>query len=260
MNYIIRNFLFLVKRFIEIIFKIKISRNQSVNKLTRVPDVPHAKIFPIATYSPWKCDLAFQDIFKEVRNYSLIDEFRMYEIYTLAKQVAPLDGVFLEVGVWRGGSSALIQRALSDSKVSKRFYIADTFEGVVKAGSEKDTVYVGGEHADASLKDVQSIFTAVQEPLPQILVGMFPDDHQRCAINRLAFLHCDVDAYESTKGVVEWCTPKMVQGGVIVVDDFGFRGCEGVTRYINELMMDNETKSKFLFIHNLNGHAILVKR
>lgn len=44
-------------------------------------------------------------------------------------------------------------------------------------------------------------------------------------------------------------------GGVVVFDDYGFRGCDGVTSYVDEIKMD----SRLVFIHNLNGHAILTK-
>ena len=40
-------------------------------------------------------------------------------------------------------------------------------------------------------------------------------------------------------------------------DDYGFSGCEGVTKYVNEL---RESNRDLFFIHNLNGHAILIKQ
>jgi O-methyltransferase len=48
---------------------------------------------------------------------------------------------------------------------------------------------------------------------------------------------------------------KMILGGIIVFDDFGFRECEGVTKYVEEQMMIRDR----LVIHNLNGHAIILK-
>ncbi|MEC8805454.1 MAG: TylF/MycF/NovP-related O-methyltransferase, partial [Pseudomonadota bacterium] len=68
-----------------------------------------------------------------------------------------------------------------------------------------------------------------------------------------------VDAYQSTKDIIEWCLPRMSQGGVIIFDDYGFRGCEGVTEYVNELMKIDSINQNYHFIHNLNGHAILIR-
>jgi O-methyltransferase len=41
----------------------------------------------------------------------------------------------------------------------------------------------------------------------------------------------------------------------MVFDDYGFQGCNGVTRIINE---GRRIKDR-ITIHNLNGHAILIK-
>jgi O-methyltransferase len=65
-----------------------------------------------------------------------------------------------------------------------------------------------------------------------------------------------VDTYESTKDVIEWALSRLVKGGMIVFDDYGFSGCEGVTRVVNDL---RGSHAELFFIHNLNGHAIFVK-
>jgi O-methyltransferase len=44
--------------------------------------------------------------------------------------------------------------------------------------------------------------------------------------------------------------------GVIVFDDYGFSGTQGVTRFVNAL----RSRDDLLFIHNLNGHAVVIKR
>lgn len=225
----------------------------------RLPGIIHQKIFPQATYSPWINDIKFQNVYKIAKNYTLIDEYRMYELYQLASQAAKLNGDFLEVGVWRGGSSAIIKSAVKNLNLKNKFYIADTFKGVVKAGSVYDTKYKGGEHNDASITHVKRLFKQIQLPVPKILVGIFPDDHKMLDIKKLAFVHCDVDAYESTKDIIEWCLPKMIKGGVIILDDYGFSSCEGVTSYINFIVKDSLLLKKFRFIYNINGHAVLIK-
>ena len=41
----------------------------------------------------------------------------------------------------------------------------------------------------------------------------------------------------------------------MVYDDYGFYGCDGITKYVEEQMMRKDR----LVIHNLNGHAIILK-
>ena len=234
--------------------------SEQLNNIKHVSDVPHSLILPRATYSPWENNEKFSQIYKVAKDFTLVDKYRMYELYQLAYQAAKLRGDFLEVGVWRGGTSAIIQTAINEISNKNKFFIADTFKGVVKAGSVKDTMYKGGEHADASLSDVKDLFKKINFKEPEILVGIFPDDHFDINIENLAFVHSDVDAYDSTKGVIEWCLPKMVKDGIIVFDDYGARNCVGVTRYVNELVFETEVGKNFHFIHNLNGHAILIKK
>jgi O-methyltransferase len=49
---------------------------------------------------------------------------------------------------------------------------------------------------------------------------------------------------------------RLVTGGFVVFDDYGFKGCEGVTRFVNEQRL----KPDRLVLHNLSGHAIAIKQ
>ena len=42
--------------------------------------VPHLRIFPLATYVPWKIDKNFKKTFNIAKDFTLVDEFRMYEL------------------------------------------------------------------------------------------------------------------------------------------------------------------------------------
>ena len=137
----------------------------------------------------------------------------------------------------------------------KTVYLADTFEGVVKVSS-KDTRYVGGEHADTSEELVRDLLKNTGASNARILKGMFPEKNSAELQGPIALLHVDVDVYQSARDVVMWALPRIPAGGVIVFDDYGFFGCEGVTKVAQEL---HEQLSGFAFVHNLNGHAILVR-
>lgn len=133
--------------------------------------------------------------------------------------------------------------------------MADTFSGVVKAG-ENDTVYSGGEHADTSIEIVQSLLSRMELSNAFLLEGIFPDDTSSAIDEPIAFLHCDVDVYSSARDVMEWILPRLSKGGAIIFDDYGFSGCEGITKLANEIKLNSD----FTFIHNLNGHAVFIKK
>lgn len=229
-------------------------RSQAPWSHPKSPEIPHHRVLPHATYSPWLLDEGFQTVFQHIKNHTLVDIYRCYELWTLGQQLSLVPGNYLEVGVWRGGTGALLAATVKDN-AAKHVYLADTFQGVVKAGGA-DTVYTGGEHADTSSALVSDLLKGLGLANFTLLEGIFPEQTASSFQGGLALLHCDVDVYASAKDVVEWGIPLLSSGGCIVFDDYGFSGCEGVTKLVNELRSDK----RFLFIHNLNGHAILIKK
>jgi O-methyltransferase len=217
----------------------------------------YSHIKPVAGYSPWLADGAFQEIHERVKSHTLVDVYRLYELYSLVKQSARLPpGDILEVGVWRGGSGALLAWTARSCGLTGRVFLADTFQGVVKAG-ERDTKYVGGEHADTSIETVHDLL-ALDLGLDNfgILQGIFPDQTGASVDERsFRLCHIDVDVYNSAKDVNEWVWDRLVPGGLVVYDDYGFEPCAGVTRYVNE----QTGLADRLVLHNLNGHAVVVK-
>lgn len=213
----------------------------------------HSNIVPYATYSPWLQDLEFRVIFEKINPNSLVDVYRCWELWNLAKQSLEVEGNILEVGVWRGGTGALIADAIK-SDLSKKVYLADTFSGVVKSG-ENDPYYDDGEHSDTTIDFVKNLLNSASLSNFELLQGVFPEDTGNLVQGKISLLHCDVDVYQSTKDVVEWCLPKFTIGSIIVFDDYGFYPCEGVTIFCEEFKSNKD----FIFLHNLNGHAIFIK-
>lgn len=225
-----------------------------VSKRVRQND-NYESILPLATYAPWISDKRFNEVYKNIEKYTLVDKYRCYELWQLVGEIAKLNGALIEIGVWRGGSGALIAEKAKINGIKEKIYLCDTFTGVVKAG-EKDSRYKGGEHADTSREIVEEIINKLKLDNVEILTGMFPEETGNSINNEIfRFCHIDVDVYQSAKDIVEWIWPKLVVGGMVVFDDYGFSGCDGVTRFVNE----ERNKKDRLVIHNLNGHALLIK-
>src|SRR5438132_11349652 len=68
----------------------------------------HAMAYPISTYAPWLADDEFQRLYGLVKRNTLVDVWRLYELWTFVDELAEIPGSILEVGVWRGGSGALM--------------------------------------------------------------------------------------------------------------------------------------------------------
>lgn len=213
-------------------------------------------LYPYAKYSPWITDRDFNDIFLLVKDYTLITEpQRMYELWQLAMEVKDLEGDYIEVGSWRGGSGALIASVAMKHSSLSNVYLCDTFEGVVKAG-EKDNFYKNGEHKDTNIDLVLNIISELKLTNTSVLKGIFPDETgHNIEGNKFKFCHIDVDVYESARAITEWVWERLVIGGVVIFDDFGFRNTQGVTSFVES----QRNKSDRLVIHNLNGHGIIIK-
>ena len=225
-------------------------------KLTTLKEgCSHEQVVPEASYAPWRDDQDFLAIYERVRTHTLVDVYRCFELWQLTRQLKTLRGDLLEVGVWRGGTSAIVGKAARIAGDTSRLWIADTFSGVTKADSRADTNYRGGEHADTSEAIVRQLLTSADISDFTILSGIFPDE-TGCEMDTatIKLCHIDVDAYASARDVFSWVWPRMACGGVVVFDDYGFWGCEGVTSAVNELMAQGT-----IVVHNLNGHALIFK-
>ena len=223
---------------------------------TRSNSLPHTVNIPTATYAPWKNDECFQIVFSKIRKHTLVDVYRLYEIWQLLDQLKSTPGDILEVGVWRGGSGCIMAYRAKQRKLNSTVYLCDTFQGIVKASSS-DNKYLGGEFSDTSPIIVRELADQLELGNLEILEGTFPDTTgQQLEHKFFRLCHVDVDTYLSAKDIVEWVWPRMSIGGVIIFDDYAFVGCEGITKLVNELSDHAEN----FFIHNLNGHALLIKR
>lgn len=211
---------------------------------------------PKARYSPWNLNEPFKKVYNQIRPYTMVDIYKCYELWLLIDQCRKIEGAIMEVGVWRGGSGALIAARARVCGIQDTVYLCDTFKGVPKV-SPHDLSYKGGEHSNASRGLVEDLISKKMKlDNVQILEGVFPDDtcfQVKDSVFR--FCHLDVDTYLSAKDIVSWIWDKMPPGGMIVYDDYGFEGCNGITKYVDE---QRDDKDKHV-IHNLNGHAIVVK-
>jgi len=186
-----------------------------------------------------------------------VDIYRCYEIWSTVAEAAKLpQGDLMEVGVWRGGTGAVIASQSARHIPSAEVFLCDTFTGVVKTG-DQDTIYGDGMHADTSPEIVQDLLDRIGLNNAVLLQGIFPEQTAgRIQDRRFRFCHIDVDVYQSAKDVCEWLWPRLVSGGLVVFDDYGMRGTEGVQRFVNEWRVRDD----LTFLYNLNGHAVFIKK
>jgi O-methyltransferase len=159
---------------------------------------------------------------------SLLVEGAMDTLMELASNT-PVEGCFVEVGVYKGGSAWYLAQLAATRGVP--LHLFDTFTGIPER-SPIDSHNVG-DFADTNL-------TVVQAHLADVLgdivfhVGTFPEtlppDEPRC----ISFVHADADQYETTKQIIWRLRPRMLSGGIILFDDYGC--LDGATKAVHEML------------------------
>ena len=227
---------------------------RGTNFTTLSAGISHAQVIPTASYSPWQDDSRFLQLYAAVRDCTLVDVYRSFELWSAAQRTHQIVGAVAEIGVWRGGTAAILCAANHAVRPGESVHLFDTFSGVVKADSASDTLYKGGEHSDASESEVSALLSENGLSNFEIHRGVFPDDSGMFLPSTIRLCHIDVDTYHSAKDCMTFVWPRVACGGMLIFDDYGFWGCEGVTKLLNA-----EAPSDSLLIHNLNGHGILIK-
>jgi hypothetical protein len=187
---------------------------------------------------------------KFIKNSILTPE-RLCHMVKLMTDVQSLDGDAAEVGVLQGGSALRIADTLQD----RRLALFDTFEGLTEdiVDPTKDRQIVGAFSTDkfqehqsgfhATLEYVQGLF--VDYPNVSVYKGVFPKENSDAIADwRFAFVHLDCDTYYSVKSSLEFFYPRMVKGGIILLDDFGCPWCPGANLATNEFLADKPEITK----------------
>jgi O-methyltransferase len=184
------------------------------------------------TYKYWQ-DTRFQLYVKHTEGRTLIDIDRLFMIYQACNHVYGLKGSIAEVGVYKGGSAKMIHELL----LTDILHLFDTFEGMPETDQNKD-LHKKGDFNDTSLESVKSLFgNSIQVVFHK---GLFPQsvpDYMH--YYKFKFVHVDVDIYESTKSCLEFFYPRLISGGILICDDYGFDSCPGCKQAVDEFMARN---------------------
>lgn len=158
---------------------------------------------------------------------TLITQDRLDAMITLAKLV-PATGYFAEIGVYKGGS--LKNLALSFPERSILGF--DSFEGLPKEFWTENERHKPGEFSDTSLESVNEFLKNTSNVT--LIKGVFPQSAQPYAGLYFSFVHIDTDFYLSVTACLQWFWPRLIKGGIVVLDDYLWPGCPGVEKALND--------------------------
>jgi O-methyltransferase len=203
---------------------------------------------------PVDMDLNAAETIRQVRSHTMTSPERLFALIQAVRYVstAGIAGDIVECGVWRGGSMMAAARTLLEcGDTSRQLYLFDTFEGM-SSPTDKD-VAVDGQSAGellrtqrkddpasawcyATIDDVKATMTSTGYEFGRIhfVKGKVEDTIPTHAPDKIAILRLDTDWYESTRHEMEHLFPRLIRGGVLIVDDYGhWAGCrQAIDEYI----------------------------
>lgn len=204
-------------------------------------------------------DDEFQQILGIIRPYTMLSEERLHALYTQAKQLceANIPGNFVECGVARGGSSALLALVVKRYSRQPRYvYAFDSFEGMPeptamdthKGVAANETGWGTGTCAAPESSVMEAAAKLGAADVVHTVKGYFETTlpHMRDRIGMVALLHVDADWYESTKVVLENLYDRVSNNGRIQIDDYGF--WEGCRKAVDEFQTQRALSFDFTHI------------
>lgn len=196
-------------------------------------------------------------VMARVSPYTMTSAERVYGLIQAVDYVCHnrLAGDFVECGVWRGGSAMAMAEQLSHrGHTDCTLWLYDTFSGMTppaavdvsrqgqRAVEKFRRLSADGQSSQwcrVGLEAVQANMAKTPFPANRIryVEGKVEDTLPSQAPERIALLRLDTDWYASTKHELEHLYPRLVSGGVLIVDDYGeWQGCRrAVDEYFSQL-------------------------
>jgi len=162
-----------------------------------------------------------------------------------------------EIGVFQGGTSwflASAAKALGLEGVSLHCF--DTFEGHDPRDIQPavDTVQRPGLFGETSLGSVRAYLREFENVT--CYAGRFQETCELVKSRAFHFAHLDMDIFEPTRFALDFFDERLVVGGAMVVDDYGFTSCVGVRRAVDEFVASGKP---YFAIELPTGQYLLTK-
>ena len=231
---------------------------------------------PFARTAPSQVPLDFspfqRQLLKKVRPYTMTSDQRVAVLEAGVRHVAAhYAGDFVECGVAKGGSMMAIAYTLLELGITDRdLYLYDTFEGM----PEPDDCDRGrfGEPAYRSWRKRRDtaghstwINHGVDEVRRNLSLTGYPEHRMHFIKGKvedtlptaappsaIALLRLDTDWYASTRAELDHLYPKLVRGGILIVDDY-FRW-QGARKAVDEYLAQHGIS---LFLARIDDSSVI---
>ena len=208
----------------------------------RIVETPGNKLPPRGNY-PDICEKHWQ-IIQQVHPYTMTSIERLVGLIMAVEYLNDTnkEGAFVECGVWRGGSMmSAAYTMIKQQRNDRHMFLLDTYSGMTQPGAldkdydDKSAADVLGEKKDTTQKDNYWCVADLGDVKHNVLSTGYPAEKFHfikgdvrdtlCNVENLpgsiALLRLDTDWYESTRMELEILYPRLIPGGVLIIDDYG---------------------------------------
>lgn len=212
--------------------------------------------FPLSDdHKLWRQDKIFLRDFARLSPGNPYSADRKFTLREFARLTSSIDGDIAECGCYQGASAYFMAKECPNT----RLHLFDSFEGL-SVPTQSDT-----PPTDAQLPWSQGDLSCSEEHTRRVLQdfhhvhyyrGWIPAKFNEVEKHTFRLVHIDVDLYQPTLDSLAFFYPRLHQGGVIVLDDYGFTTCPGAHSATTEFMNDKPEH----VIHLPTGQGVLIKQ
>lgn len=176
---------------------------------------------------------------------------RRWNLRELLRLVESVAGDLAECGVFEGANAhQLCQFA---EKYGRKVHLFDSFEGLSAPADSDGSFWKKG---DLSASEAVVHRNLSQFKCFETFRGWIPDAFPYDGEFRYAFVHIDVDLEQPTRDSLAFFYPRMNEGGIILLDDHGYKTCPGARKAALAFMADKPEP----VIDLSSGQGLIIKR
>jgi len=176
--------------------------------------------------------------------------WRIHTILWAAEYASKLEGDFVDVGGGFGFFMSSIYSYLNFQDLNKTYYMLDSFKGLDPRTRESNR---GFDKLGDWYQDVVTNHGSKQNL--KIIRGYIPETLIEVTSDKISFVSIDLNSARPEIQALELLWSRVIPGGIIVFDDYGFPGCEGQREAHNSFASSNGLKILSL----PTGQGILLK-
>ena len=212
--------------------------------------------FPISDdYKFWREDGQFLSDFNRLSPGNPYSQDRKWTLREYVKLSNGLSGDLAECGCYVGVSAFFMAQASTHGSL----YLFDSFQGLSnpeaadRAVAEDVMPWAAGDlcTSEEVLRKNLSRYERIE-----VLKGWIPERFDEIRERKFRLAHIDVDLYKPTRESLEFFYPRIVDGGFIIMDDYGFKNCPGAKRAADEFA----EKQGIQILQLTTGQGVIEKR